>query len=273
MPLHKDYKRCITALVLTLCPLFAVHAAEPYPAKPVRLLVGFSAGGANDLVGRIVAAKLSARMNQPVVIDNRAGAGGNIAHEIAAKATPDGYTMVLASVTSLAMSPGLLGKVPYDPVADFSFVAQLVEASSLLSVHPSIAVKTLAEFVSRAKQQPGSLNVANPGTGSIAHLSFELFKTTAGILPDVPTIAESGYPGFEANGWLGLAFPAKTPTAIVNRLQQEALAVMALPDLREQLQNAGLEPSVKDGVAFKRYVQAELVKWTKLIKESNVKAD
>ena len=93
------------------------------------------------------------------------------------------------------------------------------------------------------------------------------------ILPNVPTIAESGYPGFEANGWLGLAFPAKTPTAIVNRLQQEALAVMALPDLREQLQNAGLEPSVKDGVAFKRYVQAELVKWTKLIKESNVKAD
>ena len=327
MPLHKDYKRCITALVLTLCPLFAVHAAEPYPTKPVRLLVGFSAGGANDLVGRIVAAKLSARMNQPVVIDNRAGAGGNIAHEIAAKATPDGYTMVLASVTSLAMSPGLLGKVPYDPVADFSFVAQLVEASSLLSVHPSIAVKTLAEFVSRAKQQPGSLNVANPGTGSIAHLSFELFKTTAGIrvvnvpykgggpavidvlsgqvgslvsvistgvphikagrlrglaisslarspiLPEVPTIAESGYPGFEANGWLGLAFPAKTPTAIVNRLQQEALAVMALPDLREQLQNAGLEPSVKDGAAFKRYVQAELVKWTKLIKESNVKAD
>ena len=93
------------------------------------------------------------------------------------------------------------------------------------------------------------------------------------ILPEVPTIAESGYPGFEANGWLGLAFPAKTPTAIVNRLQQEALAVMALPDLREQLQNAGLEPSVKDGAAFKRYVQAELVKWTKLIKESNVKAD
>lgn len=327
MPLPRRHNRWLSTLALTLCPLLAAHAAEPYPAKPVRLLVGFSAGGANDLVGRIVAAKLSARLNQPVVIDNRAGAGGNIAHDIAAKAAADGYTMVLASVTSLAMSPGLLGKVPYDPVQDFSYVAQLVEASSLLSVHPSTPVKTLSEFVSRAKQQPGSLNVANPGTGSIAHLSFELFKATAGIrvvnvpykgggpavidvlsgqvgslvsvistgvphikagrlrglavsslarspsLPDVATIAESGYPGFEANGWLGLAFPAKTPAAIVNRMQQEALAVMALPDVREQLQNAGLEPAVKDGAVFRRYVQSELAKWTKLIKESNVRAD
>jgi tripartite-type tricarboxylate transporter receptor subunit TctC len=302
-------------------------AADAYPSKPVRFLVGFAPGGANDLVARVVAAKLSPRLGQQVVVDNRAGAGGNIAHDIAAKASPDGYTMVLASVASLAMSPALLGKVPYDPVNDFSPVAQLVDVSSLLSTHASGASKTLKDFVARAKQQPDRVTVANPGTGSIAHLSFELFKATAGIrvinvpykgggpavidalsgqveylagvistgaphvksgklrglgvtsskrspiLPDVPTIAEGGYAGFEASGWLGIAFPAKNPQALVVRMQQETIAVMALPDVREQLHNAGLEPAVKDAEAFRGYIKAELTKWTKLIKDAGIRAD
>jgi len=302
-------------------------AAEGYPTKPVRFLVGFAPGGANDLVARVVTAKLGPRLGQQVVVDNRAGAGGNIAHDITAKAAPDGYTMVLASVASLAMSPGLLGKMPFDPINDFSPVAQLVDVSCLLSTHPSSASRTLRDFVARAKQQPGTINVANPGRGSIAHLAFELFGATAGIrvvnvpykgggpavidamsgqvetlasvistgapqvragklrglgvtslkrspiLPDVPAIAEGGYPGFEASGWLGIAFPAKTPAAFVKRMHQETVAVMAMPDVREQLQNAGLEPAVKDTEAFRGYIKSELVKWTKLIKDAGIKAD
>ncbi len=302
-------------------------AADPYPTKPVRFLVGFAPGGANDLVARVVAAKLGPRLGQQVVVDNRAGAGGNIAHDMVAKATPDGYTMVLASVASLAMSPGLLGNMPYDPITDFSPVAQLVDVSSLLSTHPASAAKSLKDFVARAKQQPDKITVANPGTGSIAHLAFELFKTTAGIrvvnvpykgggpavidaisgqveylagvistgaphvksgklrglgvtslkrspiLPDVPTIAEGGYAGFEASGWLGIAFPAKTPVAIIERMHKEAVAAMATSDVREQLQNAGLEPAVKDTAAFRAYIKSELAKWTKLIKDAGIKAD
>jgi tripartite-type tricarboxylate transporter receptor subunit TctC len=225
------------------------------------------------------------------------------------------------------MSPGLLGKVPYDPVNDFSPVAQLVDVCSLVSTHASGPSKTLKDFVARAKQQPDKITVANPGTGSIAHLSFELFKATAGIrvinvpykgggpalidalsgqveylagiistgaphvksgklrglgvtslkrspsLPDVPSIAESGYAGFEASGWLGIAFPAKTPAAYVVRIHKEAVAAMAMPEVREPLLNAGLEPAVKDTEAFRSYIKAELVKWTKLIRDAGLKAD
>ena len=315
----------MAAVAMVVAP--PVPAAETYPAKPVRFLVGFPPGGANDLVARVVAARMGPRLGQQVVVDNRAGAGGNIAHDMAAKATPDGYTMVLASVASLAMSPALLGKVPYDPVNDFVPVAQLVDVSSLLSTHPSGASKTLKDFVARAKQQPDKITVANPGTGSIAHLALELFKATAGIrvinvpykgggpavidalsgqvdylcgvistgaphvksgklrglgvtsskrspiLPEVPAIAEGGYAGFEASGWLGIAFPAKTPAAYVERMHREAVAAMALSEVREQLQNAGLEPAVKDSAAFAGYIKAELAKWSKLIKDAGIRAD
>jgi tripartite-type tricarboxylate transporter receptor subunit TctC len=315
----------IAAAVALATPLS--WAAENYPSKPVRFVVGFAPGGANDLVARVVAAKLSPRLGQQVVVDNRAGAGGNIAHDVVAKAAPDGYTMVLASVASLAMSPGLLGKMPFDPINDFAPVAQLVDVTSLLTVNPSGTYKTLSDFVARAKQQPATITVANPGTGSIAHLAFELFKVTAGIrvinvpykgggpavidamagqvealagvistgaphvksgklrglgvtslkrspiLPDVPTIAEGGYPGFEASGWLGIAFPAKTPAAFVERMRKEAVAAVAAPDAREQLQNAGLEPAVKDTAEFRSYIKSELAKWTKVIKDAGIKAD
>lgn len=317
----------LTVLAAASCAALPGLAAESYPTKPVRFLVGFAPGGANDLVARVVAARMGPRLGQQVVVDNRAGAGGNIAHDIAAKSAPDGYTMVLASVASLAMSPALLGKVPYDPINDFVPVAQLVDVSSLLSTHPTGAAKSLKDFVARAKQQPDKITVANPGTGSIAHLAFELFKATAGIkvinvpykgggpavidalsgqveylagvistgaphvksgklrglgvtslkrspiLPDVPTIAEGGFAGFEASGWLGVAFPAKTPVASVERMYKDSVATMAMPDVREQLQNAGLEPAVKDPAAFRGYVKSELAKWSRLIREAGIKAD
>jgi tripartite-type tricarboxylate transporter receptor subunit TctC len=276
--------------------LSASALAADYPVKPVRFLVGFAPGGANDLVARVVAAKLGPRLNQQIIVENRAGAGGNIAHDIAAKSAPDGYTMVLASVASLAMSPALLGKVPYDPVNDFAPVAQLVDVSSLLSVHPSMPVKTLKDFVARAKQQPGKINVANPGTGSIAHLAFELFKATAAInVVNVPYkgggpavidaisgqveslcgVISTGAPHVKTGKlrWLGMAFPAKTPPAIVERVQKEAVATMAMADVREQLQNAGLEPAVKNSEAFRAYIRDELAKWSKVIKAAGIKPD
>ena len=310
-------------------PAMAMGASPPdkYPEKPIRFLVGFAPGGANDLVARVAAAKLSPRLGQQVVVDNRSGAGGNIAHDMVAKATADGYTMILASVASLAMSPGLLGRLPYDPVNDFAPVAQLVDVTSLLSVHAGSTLKTAADFVARAKQQPGKMTVANPGTGSIAHLAFELFRVTAGIrvtnvpykgggpavvdalsgqvdalcgiistgaphvksgkmrglgvtsarrspiLPDVPTLAEAGFAGYEASGWLGIAFPAKTPAAYVQRMQAELVAVMALPDVREQLHNAGLEPALKGAPQFAAFIKSELAKWTRVIKEAGIKAE
>lgn len=324
---HFKYTTRWLALAGAMLCASTAPAADTYPSKPVRFLVGFSPGGANDLVARVVAVRMAPRLGQQVVVDNRAGAGGNIAHDIAAKATPDGYTMVLASVASLAMSPALLGRVPYDPINDFAPVAQLVDVSSLLSSHPSSATRTLKDFVARAKQQPEKVMVANPGTGSIAHLAFELFRATAGIkvvsvpykgggpavidalsgqveylagvistaaphvktgklrglgvtslkrspsLPEVPTIAEGGYPGFEASGWLGIAFPAKTPDAYVARMHKEAVAAMAMPEVREALHNAGLEPAVKDTAAFRAYIKTELGKWSKLIREAGLKAE
>jgi tripartite-type tricarboxylate transporter receptor subunit TctC len=310
-------------LLLTAVP----SVAADYPTKPVRFVVGFAPGGANDLVARVLAARMSPRLGQQVVVDNRSGAGGNIAHDIVAKATPDGHTMVLASVASLAMSPALLGKVPFDPINDFAPVVQLVDVCALLSTHPASPSKTLKEFVARAKQQADKLTVANPGTGSIAHLAFELFKATAGIrvvnvpykgggpavidalsgqveylagiistgaphvksgklrglgvtslkrsgiLPEVQTIAEGGYPGYEASGWLGIAFPAKTPDAYVARMHKEAVAAMALPEVREQLQGAGLEPAVKDTQVFRAYIKTEVSKWSKLVKDAGLKAE
>lgn len=314
-------------IAIFLLAAVSAAAAADYPTKPVRFVVGFAPGGANDLVARVLAARMSTRLGQQVVVDNRAGAGGNIAHDIVAKANPDGYTMVLASVASMAMSPALLGKVPFDPISDFAPVVQLVDVCALLSTLPANPSRTLKDFVARAKQQPDKLTVANPGTGSIAHLAFELFKATAGIrvvnvpykggnpalvdalsgqveyltgiistgaphvktgklrglavtsvkrsaiLPEVPTIAEGGYAGYEASGWLGIAFPANTPEAYVARMRKEAMTAMALPEVREQLLNAGLEPAVKDTQAFRAYIKAELSKWSKLVKDAGLKAD
>src|SRR5688572_26582725 len=164
----------------------AALPADSYPAKPIRLVVGFAPGGANDLVARAVATRLGPRLGQ-VVVENRAGAGGNIATEQVARAAPDGYTMLLASVASFAMSPALIGKVPFDPVADFAPVSQGVWVTSLLSVHPSMPAKTLKQLEIIARNAPGRLNYASPGAGSIAHLGAELLFHTARLkLTHVP---------------------------------------------------------------------------------------
>jgi tripartite-type tricarboxylate transporter receptor subunit TctC len=300
-------------------------SAEAYPSKPIRLIVGFAPGGANDLVARAVAARLGPRLGQQVLVENRGGAGGNIGTELVARAAPDGYTLLLASVASFAMSPALLGKVPFDPVHDFAPVTQTALVTSLLSAHPSLPARSLKEFVVLAKRTPGRINYATPGAGSIAHLAAELFWHTAGIelnhipykgggpavmdamaghvesifslistqtphvrsgklhalaassakrsaaLPQVPTIAESGYPGFEASGWLGLAFPAKTPRAIVDRVHHETAAVLNLREVQAQFEDLGLDAEVLDPEAFQAKIKADFSRWGKLVRDAGIK--
>jgi tripartite-type tricarboxylate transporter receptor subunit TctC len=299
--------------------------AESYPAKPIRLLVGFAPGGANDLVARVVATRLGPRLGQQVIVENRAGASGNIATELGARAAPDGYTMLLASVASFAMTPALLGKVPFDPVNDFAPVTQAVVVTGVLSVHPSMPVTSLKQFVALAKKQPGKINYASPGAGSIAHLTSELFWQTAGIklnhipykgggpavadaiaghvecifglvstqtphiragrlralgvssakrsaaLPEVPTIAESGYPGFEASGWLGFVFPARTPPAIVNRVHQETVVVLNLREVQAQLEDLGLDAEPSDPAAFHALIKSDYARWDRVVQEAGLR--
>ncbi len=299
--------------------------AETYPVKPIRLVVGFAPGGANDLVARAIAARLGPRLGQQVVVENRAGAGGNIGTELVARAAPDGYTLLLASVASFAMSPALLGKTPFDPINDFAPVAQAALVTSLLSVHPSLPVRSLKQFVALARREPGKVNYATPGAGSIAHLSAELFWHTAGVrlnhipykgggpavvdataghvesifslistqtplvragklnalavssvkrsaaLPQVPTIAESGYPGFEASGWLGLAFPAKTPRAIVDRVHKETAAVLNMREVQAQFEDLGLDAEALDPGAFLARIKADYARWGRLVRDAGIK--
>lgn len=301
------------------------RAAEAYPVRPIRLLVGFAPGGANDLVARAVATRLGPRLGQQVIVENRAGASGNIATELAARAAPDGYTLLLASVASFAMSPALLGKVPFDPINDFAPVTRAVVVTAILSVHPTVPVRSLKQFVALAKKQPGAINYASPGMGSIAHLSFERFWHTAGIrlnqvpykgggpavadaiaghvdcivglvstqtphvragrlralavsslkrssaLPEVPTIAESGYPGFESSGWLGFAFPARTPPEIVDRIQREIVAVLNLREVEKQLQDLGLDAEPNDPVSFLALIKSDHARWDKLVRDAGLR--
>jgi tripartite-type tricarboxylate transporter receptor subunit TctC len=300
-------------------------AADSYPVKPVRLIVAFAPGGANDLVARAVATRLGPRLGQQVVVENRAGAGGNIGTEVVARAAPDGYTMLLASVASFAMSPALLGKVPFDPINDFAPVTQAVVVSSILSVHPSTPAKTLRQFVALARKQPGKISYASPGVGSIAHLSSELFWTTAGIrlnhvpykgggpavadaiaghvesifglistqtphvksgrlralgvtslrrssaLPEIPTIAESGYAGFESSGWLGFAFPARAPKAIVDRMHKEIVAILGMREVQGQLEELGFDTEPSDPARFHGLIKSDFTRWARVVRDAGIK--
>jgi len=313
------------AIALALAAPCAALAADAYPSKPIRLIVGYPPGGANDLVGRAIATRISPRLGQQMIVENRAGAAGNIGTELAARAAPDGYTLLLASVASFAMSPALLGKVPFDPINDFAPVTQAVVVTSLLSVHPSLPVQSIKQLVALAKKQPGALNYASPGRGSIAHLASELLWLTLGIkmnhvpykgggpavadaiaghvevmfslistqtphvrsgrlralavtsakrsaaLPAVPTVAESGYKGFEAGGWLGMVFPAKTSQHAIDRIQKEAVAVIESRDFQQQMENLGLDPEPSDPARFHALIKSDFARWEKVVRSAGLR--
>ena len=298
-----------------------------YPARPVRVVVPFAAGGGADVVARLVFARLSVRLGQPFVIDNRGGAGGIVGTDAVAKAAPDGYTLLLGQTGPNALNPALFAKIPYDPVVDFAPVTQLTAYPYVIAVHPASAFASLGELVAEARARPGTIAFGTAGTGSSAQLAAELFMritgtvlihvpykgagpalmdTAAGVtpvafgdiagatplvaggrlrglavtgrhrtplLPNVPTIAEAGYPGAEALAWHGVYAPARTPPDIVARLNREIAAVLAEPAVRDRLRQEGLETVGGSPAAFGDYTRAEIGKWGEIVRAAGIRAD
>jgi tripartite-type tricarboxylate transporter receptor subunit TctC len=299
-----------------------------YPNRPVRLLIGFAPGGSTDIVGRIVAQKLGERLGQPVVVENRAGAGGTIAADVTAKAPPDGYTLTLGTTSTHAIAAGAYSKLPYDPVKDFQPVSLVAITPYLLVVNPKVAANNLADFVTLAKKQPGKLNYASAGSGTATHLAMEMLKDTAKLdvvhvpykgnapadiailsgevqvvfgsmpallqnakankvrplavgtarrspaLPDVPTVAEQGYPGFEAALWLGVLAPAGTPKSVVERLHREIVAIVATPEFKAAMDANGAEPIASASPEqFASMLRGEVDRYTKIVKAIGIKLD
>ncbi|CAD5372793.1 conserved exported hypothetical protein [Rubrivivax sp. A210] len=301
-------------------------AAQDIPRKNLTLVVGFAAGGAADTGARVVARKLSENLGQTVVVDNRAGAGGNIAHQFVAQAAPDGATILLGSIGPLAIAPHLM-KLPYDPQRDLAPLTMGMSFPNVLVVHAGVRAKTLAEFVALAKQKPGALDYASTGAGSASHLAGELFNQRAGVdtvhipykggapalqdllggrvaayystwstaqphvesgklialastgltrpefLPNLPTIAESGYPGFAATNWYAFVAPGKTPPAVLERWNLELRKALNAPDVKSELLKHGLTPQPGSRDELARFIAAETVAWGKLIRERKITAD
>lgn len=302
----------------------STNAAAAYPDKPVRMIVSFAPGGPADILARAISQKLSERMGQQVVVDNRAGASGNIAAEVAARAAPDGHTLFLSTAGVLTVNPTLF-KMPVDTVKDFAPITLAATITSILVVHPSLGVKTVKELIQLAKAKPGQLSYGSAGNGAASHLAMELFKSTAGIdmlhvpykgaapaitdlvggqvqvmligvpvampqvragkltalgiaslkrspfAPELPTIADSGLPGFEVSNWLGVLAPAGTPREIVNRLNREIVDILRQPDVKERLFQQGFETVVSTPEQFAAYMRTELGKWAKVIKQAGIK--
>ncbi len=313
-------------LLLSACVALPAQA-QPYPSKPARIVVGFTAGGPSDIVARIVAQQLTERMGQSFVVENRAGATGTIGAEIVAKSPPDGYALYLASQTTHAVAPYMYAKVGYDPIKDFATVVRVVHNPLLMVVNPSFPVTSIKELIALAKARPGQINFATGGIGSSPHMSMELFKSMTRIdmvpihykgdgaaiidvvggqvpmltssmsalmpyvksgkmrgiavtsmkrstvAPEFPTIAESGLPGFEVITWFGILAPAATPKEIVNRLNSEIVATVALPNVREQLTKMGFEIVANTPDQYAVFLREENVKWGKVVKDLGLRAE
>src|SRR4051812_47231857 len=304
----------------------AVSAHGQYPAKPITTVVGFEPGGGTDTTARIVAKTMSEQIGQQVVVENRAGAGGDIAVDYVAKATPDGYTIVLANVGALTVNPHIL-KTPYDPMKDLTPITMGVVFANVLVVQPDFPGKTLADYVRVAREKPGTITYASSGIGGAGHLAGELLKVMAKIdivhvpykgggpamqgflggqvdsffatpvssiaqikagkaraiattgskrdalMTDVPTVAESGYPGYEALNWYGYLAPAKTPKEVVDRLAREIAKALADPKVVAALAKTGVEPQAMTPDQFGKYIAREYQTWGKVVKEAHIKAE
>ena len=309
------------------CALATSALAADYPTKPVRIVVPFPPGGPADALARMVGDKLQAALGQPVVVDNRPGAGGNIGMELGAKAAPDGHTLVLAPAGNLTVNPSLYRNVPYDVARDFAPVTVIAAVPNVLVVNPQVPAKDLAELIAYAKANPGKLNFASPGAGSGAHLAGELLKSTAGIemvhvpfngiapavtavvagdvqvmfaaapsampqvtagklralgvaspkrmaaAPALPTIDESGLPGFDVTSWYSIVVPATTPPAVIDRLQKEIARALEAPDVKAKLAGLGAEPVANTPADFAAMIRSESAKWGKIVKDANIKPE
>ncbi len=314
------------ALSLALALGAAAAHAQPYPNKPIKLVVPYSSGTSTDVLGRLYAQKLSESLGQPVIVENKAGAGGNIAGEAVAKSAADGYTITLSTSAVHATNPSLYGKLPFDTVKDFTHVSFLVSAPNMLVVNSTVPAKNVAELIAYAKANPGKLTYISAGSGTSPHMSGELLKSMAGIdivhvpykqisqgftdliggqvsmtfyhvpviypyvkdgrlralgvatkqrsalAPEVPPIAET-VPGFEIRPWWGVSGPASMPPEVVNRLYTATNAILKDPDTIQRFTALGLEIQLMTTKEFNDFLGTEIVKWTKIVKDSGAKVD
>jgi tripartite-type tricarboxylate transporter receptor subunit TctC len=310
--------------LLALTPLAA--QAQAFPTKAITIIVPFSAGGTTDILARVLGQFISKDLGQPVIIDNRAGAGGNIGTQLVARAAPDGYTILMGTVGTHAINQSLYPKLAFDPIKDFAPLTRVALVPNLLVANPAQPFKTVKELTAYAKANPGKVTFGSSGSGTSIHLSGELFKQMAGVdiqhvaykgsapavndllgnhiaimfdnmpsaishvkagklrplavttaqrspaLPDVPTIAEAGVPGYEATSWFGLLAPAKTPAPVVTRLNASILKALADPDVKKKLLEQGAEPAGETPAQFAAFIASETVKWGKIVKQSGATA-
>ena len=314
----------LLAAVLTPC---GAALGQAYPAKAIRMVVGFPPGGGTDIVGRIIAQKLSDAVGQQVIVDNRGGASGQLAAEIVAKSAPDGYTIMMAHIAAIAILPSLVSKLPYDAQKDFAPISLAAIGPNLLVVHPSVPAHTVKELIALAKAHPGQLQYASPGAGTVQHLAGELFKLQTKVdilhvpykgsgqsivdliagqvhmdfdaippvinyvrqgklraiavtsakrsqqLPDIPTIEESGVPGFDMSTWWGLVAPAAVGKDVVSKLAGETVKLLKQPDVREKIAFVGADPVGNSPEEFAAFIRSETEKYARIVKAANIKID
>jgi tripartite-type tricarboxylate transporter receptor subunit TctC len=316
-----------TAIVGASLASAEIAADRAWPEKPIRIVVPGGVGGVIDVRARWLAERLGPALHQPVIVDNKPGAGGNIGTELAARSAPDGYTLVIVHQGTMTMNPHLYARTGYDPFTDFIPITRLGVGPLVLAVNPAVPAHTVSELVSLAKAQPGRLSFGSPGVGTPPHIAGELFKRMAGIdithvayrsggqeesdliaghismsiegtnvqlpwirsgklralavttahrspaLPGVPTMAEAGVPGYNFQGWVGIAAPARTPAPVVDRLYREISVILASQEAREWFSEYGLEPGAESPTDFAELVRDEYVKWGKTIRDAGIKAE
>jgi tripartite-type tricarboxylate transporter receptor subunit TctC len=312
---------------IALASFAALAHAQAWPSKPIKWVVPFAPGGTTDILARTVGEKLALALGQPVVIENKPGAGGGVGAEFTAKAAPDGYTIMGGTISTHAINASLYKSLPYDPVKDFVAITLIARVPNMLVINPEVPAKDVKELIALLKANPAKYSFASSGNGTSQHLSGELFKAMSGtdmqhipykgsppalqdvvggqvtmtfdnittawplakagklralavttarrssIAPDVPTLAESGLPGFEVGSWQGVFAPAGTPPEIVKRLNAEIVKALNLPDVREKLGSLGAEIVANSPEEFSALVKAEVVKWAEVVKKSGAKVD
>ena len=317
-------RNLLWSTLLASLPVAAFAQGAAYPNKPVRLIVAFPPGGSTDIVARLVGQKLSERVGQQVVVDNRGGAGGTIGTEIAARAPADGYTLTMGTTSTHVIAPAIFPNVKYDPVRDFEPITLVAITPYMLVLHPGVKAKTLKEFIALVKSQPGKLNFASAGAGTTTQIAMEMLKLAAGIdivhvpfkgngpagtatvggqvqalfgsmpavlphakagrlnpiavgtakrssaLPGVPTVAESGFPGFEVSLWLGFFAPKGTPGPVLKKLYGELVAIAKSPEMKEPFERNGADPLTTTPAELNKLMKVELDKYKKVIKAANV---
>ncbi len=320
-------KKILAGLALAVIATTGTAVAQDsYPSRPVRLIVPFSPGGAADIMSRLLAERLTARLGQTVIVENKPGGGTMIASDYVARAEPDGYTLLMAA-SSLGIAPSIYAKVNYDPIKDFAPVSQVASVVHVLEVHPSIPAKNVAELIAYLKANPGKVSYGSVGTGSSTHLEAELFNSMAGVrmahipykgsapalndlvagrlqlmfdawassgpfvkdgklralavttaqpsasVPDLPTVAASGLPGYSAMPWLGVVAPARTPPQVIDKLYRNVAQILQQPDVKAQFVGLGLDIIGSDPAAFGAFIRQDVETWAKVARDSNIRLE